>query len=359
VNDYYKRRDIKGWWTGWYERGKRKAKVFATKGLAEHFRYIKYTQLNSDVFTSVVDFDWDQMVEEYRQFKQVEGLVDASIYEVLLTLRHFKRIVSLNSSREITQPNLDAFVLKRSEEVEKNTLNKDIRNIKAFLNWGTRNRLVGPGLEIKKVKVAQKPVTALTPQQVRDLLTAASRYPTLHLRVLLAVTTGLRRGDIESICIGDIHFDRNTIATRNRKAGKAMPERPIPEAIMTELSNRVTTLPDGQERLFTDRFGPKRWEKVRKAMGLPELKFHDLRKTFASLLAQRGVSTAVTQRLLEHSSPQLTNDVYTNVDPVLRQAIEQLPVSDWVRKGPASSGLSSKTASVCPHKVRACVLSAR
>ena len=69
---------------------------------------------------------------------------------------------------------------------------------------------------------------------------------------------------------------------------------------------------------------------IRKAVELPDLKFHDLRKTFASLLAQRGVSTAVTQRLLEHSSPQLTNDVYTNVDPVLRQAINLLPVADWV-----------------------------
>ena len=63
---------------------------------------------------------------------------------------------------------------------------------------------------------------------------------------------------------------------------------------------------------------------------MPELIFHDLRKTFASLLAQRGVSTAVTQRLLEHSRPQLTNAVYTNVDPVLRQAVDLLPVSDWI-----------------------------
>jgi integrase len=63
---------------------------------------------------------------------------------------------------------------------------------------------------------------------------------------------------------------------------------------------------------------------------LPELKFHDLRKTFASLLPQRGVSTAVTQRLLEHSGPQLTNEVYTNVDPVLRQAINLLPVAEWL-----------------------------
>jgi hypothetical protein len=53
-------------------------------------------------------------------------------------------------------------------------------------------------------------------------------------------------------------------------------------------------------------------EGIRRTVKLPGLKFHDLRRTFASLLAQRGVSTAVTQRLLEHSSPQLTNDVYTN-----------------------------------------------
>jgi integrase len=54
------------------------------------------------------------------------------------------------------------------------------------------------------------------------------------------------------------------------------------------------------------------------------------RKTFGSLLAQNGVSTAVTQRLLEHSSPNLTNKVYTNVDPALRHAVEQLMVDKWL-----------------------------
>jgi integrase len=326
----YKRKHVKGWWCGWYEGGKRKAKALPSKGLADHFCYIKYTQLNSDVFTGVVDFDWDQMVEEYQQSKQVGGLVDASIYEVMLTLRHFSRLVGPNSSKEITQPNLDAFVLKRTGEVGKNTLNKDIRNIKAFLNWAVKNRFVPSGLEIRKVKVPQKPVIALSVQQVRDLLAVASRYPALRLRVLLAVTTGLRRGDIEAIRIGDVHFDRNTIATRNRKAGKAMPERPIPQKVMTELSNYVATLADGQERLLADRFSPKKWNRIRAGIKLPSLTFPVLRKTFASLLAQRGVSTAVTQRLLEHSSPQLTNDVYTNVDPVLRQAVSLLPVADWL-----------------------------
>jgi integrase len=180
--------------------------------------------------------------------------------------------------------------------------------------------------------VPQKPVVALSVPQVRDLLTAASKYPNLRLRVLLAVTTGLRRGDIETIRVGDIHFDRNTIATRNQKAGKAMAERSIPEPIMTELANHVAGLADGQERLFADRFSSKKWDRVRTKVKCPGLTFQVLRKTFASLLAQRGVSTAVTQRLLEHSSPQLTNDVYTNVDPVLRDAVELLPVDEWMKQ---------------------------
>jgi hypothetical protein len=50
----------------------------------------------------------------------------------------------------------------------------------------------------------------------------------------------------------------------------------------------------------------------------------------ASTFPMNGISTAVTQKLLEHSSPDLTNKVYTNVDPVLRHAVEQLPVGEWL-----------------------------
>ena len=99
---------------------------------------------------------------------------------------------------------------------------------------------------------------------------------------------------------------------------------------MTELSKYVCGLEIGQEKLFKTKFPYRKWRKICKEAGLLELKFHDLRKTFCSLLAQNGVSTAVTQRLLEHSSPNLTNKIYTNVDPVLRNAIDQLPVNKWL-----------------------------
>ena len=109
-----------------------------------------------------------------------------------------------------------------------------------------------------------------------------------------------------------------------------MASRPVSAEVMAKLSKYVCGLDVGQEKLFKTKFNYRKWRKICKDAGLADLKFHDLRKTFGSLLVQNGVSTAVTQRLLEHSSPYLTNKVYTNVDPVLRHAVEQLPVGNWL-----------------------------
>ncbi len=147
---------------------------------------------------------------------------------------------------------------------------------------------------------------------------------------MLALGTGLRLSDVESLSISDIDFENNSITTSSKKTRKSMGSRPVSVAVMTELSRYVCELDPGQEKLFSDNFSYKRWRKICREAGLADLKFHDLRKTFGSMLAQNGVSTAVTQKLLEHSSSRLTNKVYTNVDPVLRHAIEQSPIGDWL-----------------------------
>lgn len=85
-----------------------------------------------------------------------------------------------------------------------------------------------------------------------------------------------------------------------------------------------------QDKIFKRCFNKNRWVKVRQKVGLENFKFHDLRKTLGSVLAQNGVSTVVIQRLLEHSSPDLTKQVYTNVDPILRQVVDQIPAGDWL-----------------------------
>jgi len=317
---------------GWYESGNRKAKALPTRELAGHFKQIKYTQLNSDVFTGQVLADWSQMLAEYNEAKKVQGVTEGTLYENALSLRNFERLVGQCSSKQITQNVIDKFILQRGTEVSRPTLNKDIRNLKTFINWCKEKRYLNENLKIKELKEEERPVRSLKEIEIKKLLTASQTSPTIKIRILLGLGTGLRRGDIDSLKISDIDFERNSIATTSRKTKKSMASRPVSAEVMAELSKYVCSLEDGQEKLFTTIFNHRKWRKICKEAGLADLKFHDLRRTFCSLLAQNGVSTAVTQRLLEHSSPNLTNKVYTNVDPVLRQSVNQLPIERWLQK---------------------------
>ena len=328
----YKRKNVKGWWVGWYESGKRKAKALPTRKLAEHYCQLKYSQLNSDVFTGIVTIGWKQMVEEYRESKKVQGVTEASLYETALTLRHFERLIGKCSSKQIAQNSIDKFILQRGSEVKRSTLNKDIRNLRTFINWCRENRYVNGKLKIKELKEDERPVKSLDESQIRKLLSATESDPAIYVQILLALGTGLRRGDIEHIKVSDIDFVKNCITTYSKKTKKTMGSRPVSALVMSELTKYVSELDAEQEKLFNDNFSHKRWKKICEEAGLTDLKFHDLRKTFGSMLAQRGVSTAVTQRLLEHSSSALTNRIYTNVDPVLRQSVNRLPIEQWLRK---------------------------
>jgi len=203
-------------------------------------------------------------------------------------------------------------------------------NLKAFVRWCRKNRYVNGEIEIRELKEDKRPVKSLSNTQIKKLLSTSKPYKTLWMRILLALGTGLRLGDIETWRISDIDFENSYVTTRSKKTRKSMGSRPVPVPIMAELKKYVSKLDTGQEKVFNDNFSRYRWDKIREKLGLDDFKFHDLRKTFGSVLAQKGVSTAVTQKLLEHSSPDLTNKMYTNVDPVLRHAVDQIPASDWL-----------------------------
>ena len=317
---------------GWYESGKRKAKALPSKELAEHYKQIKYTQLNSDVFTGQVLADWSQMLVEYRETKKVQGVTEGTLYEIALSLRNFERLGGKLNSKQITQSVIDQFILQRGSEVQRATLNKDIRNLKAFVNWCRENRYLNGNIKLKELKIEEKPVRSLNEVEIKKLLEASGKYPTVKIRILLALATGLRRGDIDSLKISDLDCEKNCIATTSRKTKKSMASRPVSAEAMSEVSRYIRNLDISHGKLFSTKFNHRIWRKVCKKAGLADLKFHDLRKTFCSILAQNGISTAVTQRLLEHSSPNLTNKVYTNVDPVLRQSVNQLPIEQWLQK---------------------------
>ena len=218
----YKRKDVKGWWVGWYESGSRKAKALPSKNLAEHFCQLKYSQLNSDVFTGIVIANWQQMNDEYRESKKVQGVTEGTLYEIALSLRNFERLIGKCSSKQISQSAIDKFILQRGTEVSRPTLNKDIRNLKTFIIWCKKKRYINNEIELRELKEEERPVKSLNGVQIKKLLVAAEPYVAMKVRILLALGTGLRRGDIDSLKISDIDFEKNSISTTSRKTKKSM-----------------------------------------------------------------------------------------------------------------------------------------
>ena len=106
----YKLNNVKGWWIGWYESGKRKSKALPSKELAEHFKQIKYTQLNSDIFTGLVSVNWEQMVSEYIEAKKSRELPKKSFMKIhcrYVTLSGL--LVNVTQDRLLKQPSTNLY----------------------------------------------------------------------------------------------------------------------------------------------------------------------------------------------------------------------------------------------------------
>ena len=108
------------------------------------------------------------MVAEYREAKKVQGVTEGTLYEIALSLRNFERLAGKCNSKQITQSIIDKFILQRGSEVKRPTLNKDIRNIKTFINWCRENRYLNENLKIKSNGSYFTPIVNLCQAQDRE-----------------------------------------------------------------------------------------------------------------------------------------------------------------------------------------------
>ena len=70
--------------------------------------------------------------------------------------------------------------------------------VKVFINWCRGNRYVNGEIKIRLLNEDERPVKSLSNTQIKKLLSTSKPYKTLWMRILLALGTGLRHGDIES-----------------------------------------------------------------------------------------------------------------------------------------------------------------
>jgi integrase len=107
------------------------------------------------------------------------------------------------------------------------------------------------------------------------------------------------------------------------KSGRSRRDVPIPPALARELAAHIAAgklRPD--DRVFPDpeggllrheHFYRCHYRPARAALGLPTLRFHDLRHTYASLMHAQGRSMLEVSRWMGHSTYQLTADTYSHL----------------------------------------------
>lgn len=204
--------------------------------------------------------------------------------------------------------------------------------------------------------VKKKPagVHALTPEQARTLLAAVEPLRTKAL-YWVALLLGLRQGELLALRVEDVDLKKKTL----RVEGAHQPQKgkgivriptktdasetllPLPAALVPVLREHLAMLE--QDRLYsrwqekgllfpTFKGTPisarnlfRDYKKILKANDLPDIRFHDLRHSCASLLISLNVHPRVVMEILRHTQISTTMNLYGHVIPgVNRDAVDQL-----------------------------------
>jgi integrase len=188
----------------------------------------------------------------------------------------------------------------------------------------------------------------LSAHEARRLLDAA-RGGRLEALYVLAIHTGMRRGELLGLKWSDVDPDNATVRvrrtltrtdngrrlalgepkTKKSRRTVSLTQRAVEalrshRARQSEEKLRVGTLYQDQGLVFAGEAGgfinpsnlrQRSFASLLKRAGLPQITFHDLRHTCASLLFQRNVHPKFVQELLCHASVAITLDTYSHMLP--------------------------------------------
>jgi integrase len=184
----------------------------------------------------------------------------------------------------------------------------------AVKEWKWVARDQNPMPDVKKPKEANGRVRFLSDDERVKLLQACKlrKNKHLYLIVLLAVSTGARKGEIMNLTWDDVSFDHSRIILRDTKNGET---RSVPLAgVAFDLMRVHSDAKRTDTSLVFPRAGIKgdkpmsireAWLAAVAESGVADFRFHDLRHTAASYLAMNGASLAEIAEVLGHKTLQM------------------------------------------------------
>jgi len=214
------------------------------------------------------------------------------------------------------------------------------------LDHAKRIKLVGSNVcddvELPKREVHE--IQPLTPEQALMLLQKVREH---HLEMLLtlALATGMRRGELLGLRWQDIDLEEGSLQVRRTlsyiahhgfkegepKTAKSRRKIALPQFVMDLLKRhrmlqlearlKAGTAWVDRDLVFPNEHGDfllpmtlfYQFSRLLKEIGLPHMRFHDLRHSAATLLLSMGVPMKVVQELLGHSNFSTTANVYSHV----------------------------------------------
>jgi integrase len=202
--------------------------------------------------------------------------------------------------------------------------------------------LINPASDLIKPQPKVKEVQIYDEEQAQHLLKTSNGHR-LHALYVLALTSGMREGEILGLHWPDVNFEAKAVSVvttlHSKKGGgftleppkskrsRRMIDLPI-YAIDALKKHRKNMRAEGHNVKSGPVFVTKTSNFISKSnlirhvhrplikrAGLPEYKFHALRHTHASMLLGRGRNIREVSDRLGHSSPELTLRVYAHVMP--------------------------------------------
>ncbi|HKS56669.1 MAG TPA: site-specific integrase [Steroidobacteraceae bacterium] len=196
------------------------------------------------------------------------------------------------------------------------TVNRYLSALRSAWNWGRAAELIPQKLSWPSRLMLTEPkgrTRFLSDDELARLLEASAAHsPLMHAAVLVSIACGVRQSELLRLKWADLDFDKQRLRVMLSKNDEARSVY-LPQSAATALK-ALKRAPVLGQQVFTDETGRSankgwiehRWKLVRSAAKLQDFKWHDLRHSCASFLAQQGANLLEIGAVLGHRSASVT-----------------------------------------------------